>query len=175
MRETERKDETTDEVNLPDPAGLFGLDTASGAEKQDMERCTSTPPIGAGTCGHHAAAARGWVRSRVDLKLPVDTNSRDELRMPVGRARRTPPAELVAPTRVHTRGAALVPVAKLTTRRRRWVLSDADGRQLAELVEDQSAPTRWASSPGQFSGVRYRCSSPSTGRRAAGPHRTSPA
>jgi CHAD domain-containing protein len=37
---------------------------------------------------------------------------------------------------VYTRGAALGPVAELTTRRRRWILADSTGRCLAELVED---------------------------------------
>ena len=37
MRETERKYEATDAVELPDPAGLFGLDTSRGAQEQNLE------------------------------------------------------------------------------------------------------------------------------------------
>jgi hypothetical protein len=43
----------------------------------------------------------------------------------------------VALTRVYTRGAALAPVAELTTRRRRWVLADDGGQAIAELVDDR--------------------------------------
>jgi CHAD domain-containing protein len=38
---------------------------------------------------------------------------------------------------VHTRGAALAPVAQLDTDRRRWVLAGRDGDELAELVVDE--------------------------------------
>ena len=74
----------------------------------------------------------GW-----HLKLPVGKDSREELRVPLSQARRTPPAELTALTRVHTRGAEVAPVVRLRTRRRRWRLADDDGRALAELVEDR--------------------------------------
>ena len=74
----------------------------------------------------------GW-----HLKLPVGKDSREELRVPLGQARRTPPAELTALTRVHTRGAEVAPVVRLCTRRRRWQLADDEGRPLAELVEDR--------------------------------------
>lgn len=73
----------------------------------------------------------GW-----HLKLPVGKDSREELRLPLGSSGRRPPAELVALTRVYTRGAALAPVAELDTHRRRWVLADADGQVLAELADD---------------------------------------
>ena len=74
----------------------------------------------------------GW-----HLKLPVGPDSRDELRVPLGRARRKPPAELLALTRVHTRGAKVAPVVRLLTRRRRWILAGDDQRPLAELAEDR--------------------------------------
>jgi CHAD domain-containing protein len=68
--------------------------------------------------------------------LPAGKDSREELRIPLARSPRRPPAELVALTRVYTRGAELAPIAELTTRRRRWVLADSTGRSLAELVDD---------------------------------------
>ena len=46
------------------------------------------------------------------------------------------PERLVALTRVHTRGEALKPVAKLLTQRRRWTLTDGDA-EVAELAEDR--------------------------------------
>jgi hypothetical protein len=57
--------------------------------------------------------------------------------MPVDLSRRRPPPELLTLTRVHTGGTALGPVAQVNTRRRRWVISDTDGRPLAELIDDR--------------------------------------
>ncbi len=138
VRETERKYEATEAMELPDPAGFLGLDTGTGAQEQKLEA------VYFDTADLRLVRAGITLRRRVGgsdpgwhLKLPVGGDSRDELRMPVGRSRRKPPATLVALTRVHARGAALVPVAQLNTRRRRWVLADPDGHALAELVEDQ--------------------------------------
>ncbi|MHA6794539.1 CYTH and CHAD domain-containing protein [Pseudonocardia bannensis] len=87
----------------------------------------------------------GW-----HLKLPAGTDSRDEVRLPLGRSTR-PPAHLVGLTRASHRGAGLAPVAQLDNRRRRWVLTDSEGRTLAEVVDDQvtattpdgAPPTSW--------------------------------
>lgn len=38
---------------------------------------------------------------------------------------------------VFTRGAGLIPVVKLRTKRRRWSLRESDGQELAELVDDR--------------------------------------
>ncbi|MDQ4104208.1 MAG: CYTH and CHAD domain-containing protein [Actinomycetota bacterium] len=137
VRETERKYEATDAVELADPAKLLGLDTGSGAQEQKLEA------VYFDTADLRLVRAGITLRRRVGgsdpgwhLKLPVGGDSRDELRMPVGRSRQQPPAKLVALTRVYTRGAALRPVAQLKTRRRRWLLADPDGHALAELVED---------------------------------------
>jgi CHAD domain-containing protein len=137
-RETERKYEASEAMELPDPAGLLGLDTDAGAQEQKLEA------VYFDTADLRLVRAGITLRRRVGgsdpgwhLKLPVGGDTRDELRMPVGRSHNKPPAELVALTRVHTRGAALRPVAQLNTKRRRWVLTDSDGQALAELVEDQ--------------------------------------
>lgn len=137
VRETERKYEAADAVVLPDPAELLGLDIGAGAQEQKLEA------VYFDTADLRLLRAGITLRRRVGgsdpgwhLKLPVGTDSRDELRMPVGRSRR-PPAELIAQTRLHTRSAALLPVAQLNTRRRRWVLADPEGHPLAELVEDR--------------------------------------
>ncbi|WP_214369757.1 CYTH and CHAD domain-containing protein [Pseudonocardia sp. H11422] len=88
----------------------------------------------------------GW-----HLKLPAGSDSRDEVRLPLGRSTR-PPAQLVGLTRALHRGAALAPVAQLDNRRRQWVLTDAEGRSLAEVVDDRvtattpdgAEPTSWS-------------------------------
>jgi CHAD domain-containing protein len=75
----------------------------------------------------------GWT-----LKLPVGdgiADGRDELHFEGG-ARQVPEGaqDLV---RAMVRSEALVPVARLRTQRRRWLLCDAEGGELAELVDDR--------------------------------------
>ena len=134
MREIERKYEG---MELLDPAVVFGVDTATGPDEQVLQAVyfdtADLRLIGAGVTlrRREGGSDAGW-----HLKLPAGKDSREELRLPLGRSPRQPPAELVALTRVYTRGAALAPVAELTTRRRRWVLADSAGRSLAEMVDD---------------------------------------
>src|SRR3954452_23450203 len=76
----------------------------------------------------------GWT-----LKLPEksarDSSSRDELEFEgPGTAIPDEAEDLVA---AFVRNAALTPVARLRTRRRRWSLHDPDGKEVAELVDDR--------------------------------------
>lgn len=148
VRETERKYEATDAVELPDPARLIGLDTSSGAEEQQLEATYfDTADLRLARAGITLRRREGGSDPGWHLKLPVgadsrsaenrSADSRDELRMPLGRSSRKPPAQLLALTRVYTRGAAVAPVAQLNTRRRRWLLAGPAGQALAELVDDQ--------------------------------------
>lgn len=72
------------------------------------------------------------------LKLPLGkgvAEGRDELRFEGG-SRQVPAAALDL-VRALARKTALVPVARLRTRRRRWLLHGAGGEELAELVDDR--------------------------------------
>ncbi|MFD9814823.1 CHAD domain-containing protein [Streptomyces sp. NPDC059080] len=71
----------------------------------------------------------GW-----HLKLPVRPDVRDEIRAPLSDA---VPPELAALVRSRVRGAALVPVMRLRTRREVTLLTDAAGTPLAELAYDE--------------------------------------
>src|SRR5882757_8689581 len=125
VRETERKYEADEAVVLLDPARLLGLDPGSQPEEQQLEAIYfDTPDLRLLRAGVTLRRREGGHDEGWHLKLPAGQDTRDELRLPLTRARRKPPAEFVA-------------VAQLNTQRRRWVLSDADGHALAELVEDQ--------------------------------------
>jgi CHAD domain-containing protein len=137
VRETERKYEADNAAVLADPARLLGLPPGSGPDEVNLDATyfdtADLRLLRAGLTLRRRAGGHdeGW-----HLKLPAGPDSRDEIRLPLSGATR-PPAELVALTRVHTRGAELAPVAELRTRRRSWVLADGSGRDLVELVDDQ--------------------------------------
>lgn len=138
MRETERKYEAIEGLELLDPAGLLGFGTGTEPLEQDLKAVYfDTADLRLIRAGATLRRREGGSDAGWHLKLPVGKDSREELRLPLGHSPRRPPAELVALTRVYTRGAPLAPVAELNTRRRRWVLADADGKALAELVDDQ--------------------------------------
>jgi CHAD domain-containing protein len=84
-------------------------------------------------------ADAGW-----HLKLPDKANhpgatTRRELGVPLDRSGDPVPWELGRLIRVHSRGAALRPVARIQTRRRRTTLLDRGGTSLAEVVADDVA------------------------------------
>lgn len=71
----------------------------------------------------------GW-----HLKVPLGTE-REEIQLPLGAARSVP-AELAGLVLAHTRGARLLPVARLRTTRRPRTVSTADGVPLVEVADD---------------------------------------
>jgi CHAD domain-containing protein len=134
MRETERKYDV--QRATADPSRLVGEDARSADRQKlravyfdthDLSLLRSRVTLRRREGGHDS----GW-----HLKLPADGDTREEIRLPLAAGTRTPPAELVELTRVFTRGRPLGPVAQLDTDRRRWVMSDARGRDLAELTQD---------------------------------------
>lgn len=112
MCETERKYEATSALELPDPARLTGLDTGSGAQEQQLEAVyfdtadLQLVRVGVTLRRRESGSDPGW---------PLETAGRHgqprRVRMPLGRSIRKPPAELLALTRVYTRGTAVIPVA----------------------------------------------------------------
>jgi len=89
----------------------------------------------------------GW-----HLKLPLGGSTRREIRRPFGGTAGQVPGELSGLVRVHTRGAPLQPVARVTTTRQRVVMLDDAGKSLAEVAADDvsaqtlgraAAVTRW--------------------------------
>ena len=137
VREIERKYEAIEGLELPDPAGLLGVDTATGPDEQHLEAVYfDTDDLRLVRAGVTLRRRRGGSDEGWHLKLPVGKDSREELRLPLRHSALHPPAELVALTQVYTRGAVLAPVAELSTRRHRWVLADSTGGSVAELVDD---------------------------------------
>lgn len=162
MRETERKYEAIEGLDLLDPAGLLGFDPGTGPHEQNLEAVYfDTADLRLIRAGITLRRREGGSDAGWHLKLPAGKDSREELRLPLGRSARRPPTELVALIRVYTRGAALAPVAELNTRRRRWVLADAHGQALAELVDDHVTARSMVYRPRPCPGARWKSSSPS--------------
>jgi CHAD domain-containing protein len=142
VRETERKYDLDEDTRLPRWSGLSGVVDVVGPEEQLLEAVYfDTADLRLAAAGVTLRRRRGGTDGGWHLKLPVAADSRDEIRVGFtrGEARRRnpqPPDELVTLTRAFTRDVALEPVAELTTLRRQWRLTDEQGRDLIEVVDD---------------------------------------
>ncbi|WP_309114998.1 CYTH and CHAD domain-containing protein [Saccharothrix sp.] len=137
VRETERKFDAPTGADLPDLADLPGVAAVSGPEQQQLEAVYyDTADLRLARAGLTLRRRTGGDDAGWHLKLPVDGDTREEVRLPPGRAAKHPPRELGSLVQVHARGDALSPVARIRTNRRRWQLVDDKGGLLAEVVED---------------------------------------
>jgi CHAD domain-containing protein len=158
VRETERKYDLDQGTPLPDWSRLPGVREPGAAEEHLLEAVYfDTADLDLAGAGITLRRRRGGTDGGWHLKLPAGGDSRDEVRVgftaaEAGAPDPAPPAELVALTRATTRGAALAPVAEISTARRRWPLTDEHGRDLAEVVDDRvtarttgaaTDPTSW--------------------------------
>ncbi len=148
MRETERKYEAPTGIELSEPGQLGDLAVASQDEVELDATYFDTPDLRLARAGVTLRRRIGGEDAGWHLKLPRGGDSRDELRLPLGSAE-SPPAQLVALTAVYTRGAAVEPVARLVTRRRRWRLTGEAGAQVAELAEDRVHGVRLGTDAGE--------------------------
>lgn len=137
VHETERKYEATGGAALPDLADLPGVAAVAGPEEQRLEAVYyDTEDLRLARAGLTLRRRTGGDDAGWHLKLPVGVDTREEVRLPPGRAAKYPPRQLGSLVQVHARGRELTPVARIQTTRRRWQLADDKGRLLAEVVED---------------------------------------
>jgi CHAD domain-containing protein len=135
--ETERKYEAEPGTVLPELTGLPSVAAESEPEEfrltaeyfdtDDLRLLRAGITLRRRTGGDDA----GW-----HLKLPAGRDSRTELQVPLRRGSAVP-AELARLIRARSRAAALRPVARIATLRRRRVLLDSAGGSLAEVVDDE--------------------------------------
>ncbi|MGA4798918.1 CHAD domain-containing protein [Streptomyces lavendulocolor] len=133
-REIERKYEADPGTRLPDLTGVRGvaevLDKGVGEldavyyDTEDLRLAAASITLRRRTGGKDA----GW-----HLKLPVAPGERDELHAPL---EDEVPAPLAGLVRARTRGAPLVPLVRLRSRRDVRHLVDGDGALLAEASTD---------------------------------------
>lgn len=147
--EVERKYDPGPDSALPDLSSLPGVVSVSDPVRHDLEA------VYFDTADLALAHARITMRRRTGgddagwhLKLPSDSQGREEVRLPLGRATGKPPRELRTAVLVFTRGEDLAPVATLRTSRSVRRLLAHDGVCLAEVCEDEVRAFDAASSRG---------------------------
>ena len=134
--ETERKYEAPAGGMAPRLASLPGVAKTAGPEEQVLEaEYFDTDDLRLLRNGITLRRRRGGSDPGWHLKLPIGGNTRQEIRVPLGRGR-TVPRQLTELVPAYTRGAPLRPVARISTRRQLLILLDKGGDSLAEIAAD---------------------------------------
>jgi CHAD domain-containing protein len=143
LNETETKYDAPADAALPDLEQLPQVATVRGPEVQRLEaEYYDTDDLRLILAGITLRRRSGGDDPGWHLKLPAGADTRREIRRPLGGEARRIPGELADLVRVHTRGAPLRPVARMTTIRRQLILLDQAGESLAEVAaDDVSAQT----------------------------------
>jgi len=143
IRETERKYELESGAALPSLHDLPQVCGQSDPDEQTLEaEYYDTADLRLIRAGVTLRRRRGGTDAGWHLKLPLDSDSRREIQVPLGRTGRRVPAELSVLVRAYARGGVLRPVALITTTRHLRVLLDGAGASLAEVMtDDVSAQT----------------------------------
>jgi CHAD domain-containing protein len=149
VREVERKYDVDPAFRLPDLGGLPGVSEVDAPHEQELS-ATYFDTADLRLAAHRITLRRrtGGTDAGWHLKLPAGDGEREEVRLPLGRTVRTPPRGLRLRVEVYLRGARLVPVVGLTTRRTVYRLIGADAEVLAEVADDQVNATDLAGTGG---------------------------
>ena len=140
-QEVERTYAPAPGLEIPDLAELPGVAEVGPVRVDELEaRYFDTADLALTRAGVSLRRRVGGPDEGWHLKIPAD-EARDEVRVPLSRARRHPPAELRRYVLAWARTASLEPVATVTTRRTRRSLVSDDGTVLAELADDSVTGT----------------------------------
>ncbi len=135
--ETEIKYEAAAGVALPSFAELPQVARTERAEQEQLDAdYFDTDDLRLIRAGITLRRRQGGHDAAWHLKVPAGSNTRREIRVPLGRSRQRVPEELARLVRVHTRGKELRPVARISTARTRQLLVDGAGASLAEVASD---------------------------------------
>jgi CHAD domain-containing protein len=147
--EIERKFDVEEEAFVPSPQGLPGVHQvdrpvehrleAEYFDTEDLRLASARITLRRRTGGEDA----GW-----HLKLPAGPDERTEFREPLGEHADGVPDSLRGLVRVHSRDRALVPVARLKTRRVVYRLRDKSNAVLAEFCDDRVQAETLGPKPG---------------------------
>ncbi len=143
--ETEVKYEAGADTELPALDGLPQVAATASAEQLLVARYYDTEDLRLLRAGITLRRRTGGEDAGWHLKLPAGAHTREEIRLPLdspGRASSRVPRELTDLVRARSRGARLVPVASVSTRREAISLLDSSGRLLAEVADDHVTASR---------------------------------
>jgi CHAD domain-containing protein len=158
VNETETKYEATADALLPPFDALPKVTAVRGPQEQQLDaEYYDTEDLRLLRAGITLRRRRGGSDAGWHLKLPAGPAapaSREEIRLPLGRAGRRVPHELADLVRARTRGAPLAPVAAITTTRRVTTLVGKHGQSLAEVADDGVAAV--AAAPDVGPAARWR-------------------
>ena len=140
--ETEMKYEAPPGTTVPQLDSLPSVAGTAGPQEQLLEaEYYDTDDMRLIRDGVTLRRRRGGSDPGWHLKLPAGGSTRREIQLPLGRGRQVP-ARLARLVRGYTRGEALRPVARISTRRQVVTLIDNAGASLAEIAaDDVSAQT----------------------------------
>jgi CHAD domain-containing protein len=144
--EIERKYDVTGDGGLPDLSGIEGVGSVEVRETVELEAVyvdtergdlasaaiTMRRRTGGKDEGWHVKLPAGAGRTEVHAPLAEGTIEGDRVRAPEG---------LLEAVRLVVRGRALVPVARIRTRRTATILRNAEGAEVAEVADDAVTAT----------------------------------
>ncbi|MFO7249456.1 MAG: CYTH and CHAD domain-containing protein [Actinomycetes bacterium] len=136
--EIEDKFDVPAEFMLPDLADVPGCAEVAGPKSYELVAVYfDTPDLRLAARGVTLRRRRGGADPGWHLKLPKAKGVRSEITHPLTRSAKIVPAELAGLVRAYTRGAELVPVARLETKRSVTHLLDGTGAVLLEIADDR--------------------------------------
>ncbi|MFI6391394.1 CHAD domain-containing protein [Nonomuraea sp. NPDC050540] len=142
--EIEDKFDVADDYAIPDLSKIGDVDGPKSY--QLVALYYDTPDLRLAALGITLRRRRGGSDPGWHLKLPKAKGARQEITHPLTRSTKVVPAPLENLVRAFTRGAELVPVAELDTRRNVTVVS-VDGSPLVEIADDRVKGTVFGDEP----------------------------
>jgi CHAD domain-containing protein len=136
--EVERKLDVGTATVLPTLIGVDGVATMGQPVEQQLQATYfDTADLDLARHGVTLRRRTGGDDAGWHLKLPRGTDTRTEVRLPLGRAVKTVPQGLLTLVRVWVRDRRLEPVARVSTRRLEHSLLGEGGAELAHVCDDQ--------------------------------------
>jgi CHAD domain-containing protein len=134
--ETEQKYDAGTSAALPDLQEIEGVDHVAEPVTDQLEAVYfDTPALALAARRLTLRRRSGGADAGWHLKLPAETDQREEIHAPLGQPE-TVPEELADRLQVFTKGDELVPVARLSTRRTTYPLYGPGGEHLADFADD---------------------------------------
>ncbi|MDQ6688175.1 MAG: CYTH and CHAD domain-containing protein [Actinomycetota bacterium] len=135
--EIERKYDVGEAGCLPTLSGVKDVAAVGQLVELELEAVYfDTPDLDLARHGVTLRRRTGGQDGGWHLKFPEGSDTRTEVRLPLGRAVKTVPTRLLPAVRALIRDRPLAPVATVTTRRLEYSLTGDDGIVLAQICDD---------------------------------------